>query len=84
MAKFTTLTPHIGDRPQQPYAVGETRELDDPSDIKHLTDAKIIGDYDKKAEDAYFKWLKDGSKPQSQIDAEKAEAERTAGEEKQG
>ena len=53
MGKFTTLETHIGDRPHQPYAPGETREVDDDTQVKHLVDCKVLGEYDAKAEKAF-------------------------------
>lgn len=53
MKKFTTLEAHLGDRPHSPYAIGETRTVDDAASVKHLIDAKILGDHDPKAEAAF-------------------------------
>lgn len=53
MTKFTTLGPHIGDRPHDPYLVGETREVDDENSVKHLIDDGTLGEYDPAAEKAF-------------------------------
>ena len=55
MPKFTTLSPHIGDRPNEPYMPGETREVDDENTVKHLVDGGTLGEYDAKAEAAFKK-----------------------------
>jgi hypothetical protein len=54
MTKFTTLDTHIGDRPSAPYVPGETREVDDPAQVKHLVDGGTLGEYDAKAEKAFL------------------------------
>ena len=56
MTKYTTLSAHIGDRPQEPYLPGETREVDDENTVKHLTegDSPVLGDYDEKAEKTFL------------------------------
>jgi hypothetical protein len=57
MPKFTTLETHIGDRPHKPYLPGETREVDDPASVKHLTDGDnpILGEFDKDADAKFIK-----------------------------
>ncbi|WP_404711492.1 hypothetical protein [Sphingomonas sp. MMS24-J13] len=62
MPKFTTLVPHIGDRPYEPYQPGETREVDDENIIKHLIDGGTLGAYDAKAE-AEFNSKSEGKAP---------------------
>ena len=54
MPKFTTLSPHIGDRPHDPYQPGETREVDDENMVKHLVEGGTLGDYDEKAEKTFL------------------------------
>lgn len=55
MTKFTTLVPHIGDRPHDPYQVGETREVDDENSVRHLIDGGTLGEFDETAEAAFLK-----------------------------
>ena len=61
MPKFTTLQTHIGNRPNEPYLPGETREVEDPGEIQHLTkgDDPILGDFDKDAEAKFLKAQKE-------------------------
>lgn len=72
MTKFTTLQAHLGDRPQQPYLPGETREVDDENMVKHLTqgDDPVLGDYDSKAHAAFEKAQKERLKNKAEGAAE--------------
>jgi hypothetical protein len=71
MTKFTTLQPHIGDRANDPYQSGETRELDDPAAIKHLTegDDPILGNFDQSAEDAFNKAKAEAATPKNKAES---------------
>lgn len=57
MTKFTTRETHIGDRPNQPYLPGETREVEGAGEVSHLTsgDNPILGAFDKDAEAKFLK-----------------------------
>lgn len=77
MTKFTTLSAHIGDRPQEPYQPGETREVEDENTVKHLTegDSPTLGKYDAKAEAAFVKAQKErlSNKAEGAADQNKAD-----------